>query len=180
MHRTCLEVNRIYSAAYGYLPNSDLLQTTTCKSNSTTILTTTRAWEFGMRLGSIANTVDGAPVTSHAYQYDALNRRTRGSLEDGSYWQYDYNDRNELTGARRYWPDMMPVTGQHFGYNYDNIGNRNFATFGGDVSGGSLRTNRYTANSLNQYVSILSPGYADIIGAAIATNSVTVEMDPQI
>ena len=30
------------SAVYGYVPNSDLLQTTTCYSNLTPILTTTR------------------------------------------------------------------------------------------------------------------------------------------
>jgi hypothetical protein len=57
----------IYSAAYGYVPNSDLLQTTTCSSNYTTILTTTRTWDYGFRLHGIANTVDGTPVTSHMY-----------------------------------------------------------------------------------------------------------------
>jgi YD repeat-containing protein len=123
--------NGNYAAEYAYLPNSDLLQTTTFKNNGDAKLSITRVWEYGSRLKSIANTASGALVTSHTYAYDGLNRRTRATLEDGSYWQYDYNDRNELTGGRRYWPDMTAVTGQHFGYDYDNIGNRETASSGG-------------------------------------------------
>jgi len=162
------------SATYGYLPDSDLLRTTTCKNDGTSVLTTTRSWEYGMRLGAIVNEANGTIVSSHAYHYDRLNRRTQASLEDGSIWKYDYNDRDELTGARRYWPDWAPVTGQHFAYDYDNIGNRKTASAGGDVNGGSLRQTTYTANGLNQYTDITTPGYKDICGIAIATNGVTV------
>ncbi len=163
-----------FNAAYGYLPNSDLLQTTTCKSNSTTVLITTRAWEYGMRLGAILNQVDNTIVTSHGYTYDSLNRRRKASLEDGSIWKYEYNDRNELTGARRFWPDWSTVTGQRFGYAYDNVGNRTSANFGGDANGANLQTISYTANDLNQYASITTPGYKEIVGVALAANSVTV------
>jgi RHS repeat-associated protein len=166
--------NGIYSATYDYLPNSDLLQTTTFKNNGTTKLATTRSWEYGSRLGAILNQVGSTIVSSHGYQYDSLNRRTRASLEDGSYWQYDYNDRNELIGARHYWPDMYPVSGQHFGYDYDNIGNRESASSGGDINGWNLRTASYEVNNLNQYTTITTPGYKDITGAALATNTVTV------
>jgi RHS repeat-associated protein len=164
----------VYSATYGYLPNSDLLRSTTCRNNGTTNLVTTRSWEYGMRLGVILNQVNGVNVSSHAYVYDALNRRTQASLEDGSIWKYDYNDRDELTGARRYWPDWSPVSGQRFGYDYDNIGNRKTASAGGDTNGANWRTTSYTANALNEYTSITTPGYKDICGAAIATNSVAV------
>jgi len=166
--------NGIYSATYGYLPNSDLLQTTTFKNTGTTNLTTSRSWEFGSRLGAILNQAGSTMVSSHGYQYDSMNRRTRASLEDGSYWQYDYNDRNELTGARRYWPDMYPASGQQFGYGYDNIGNRQSASSGGDVTGGNLRTTTYTANNLNQYTAVTTPGFEDIVGLALATDTVTV------
>jgi RHS repeat-associated protein len=168
----------VYSAEYGYLANSDLLATTTCKNNGSTVLTTTRSWEYGMRLGSIVNEAGGAVVSSHAYEYDALNRRTRASLEDGSCWRYAYNDRDELTGARRYWPGQDPVTGQQFAYDYDNIGNRKSASSGGDAHGGNLRQTTYAANELNQYTSIFNPGYKDILGVALATNSVTVNRGP--
>jgi hypothetical protein len=103
-----------------------------------------------------------------------LNRRSQAALEDGSIWDYDYNDRDELTGARHYWPDWSPVSGQFFGYAYDNIGNRKTSSAGGDVNGWNLRQTTYTANALNEYTSITTPGYKDICGAAIATNSVAV------
>jgi hypothetical protein len=127
-----------------------------------------------MRLGTIANEADGKTLTAHSYQYDALNRRIGAWLEDGSYWRYDYNDRNELTGARRYWPDQAPVSGQRYGYAYDNIGNRQSARSGGDERGWNLRTTLYEVNALNQYTGITTPGYKDILGVALATNGVTV------
>lgn len=164
----------VYAATYGYLPNSDLLRTTTSKNNGTTKLVTTRSWEYGMRLGAILNQVSGTTVSSHAYTYDLLNRRTQASLEDGSVWKYDYNDRDELIGARRYWPDWSPVSGQLFAYDYDNIGNRKTASAGGDANGWNLRQTTYAANALNEYTSVTTPGYEDICGVAIGTNGVTV------
>ncbi|HWX22089.1 MAG TPA: RHS repeat-associated core domain-containing protein [Candidatus Binatia bacterium] len=163
-----------YSAAYGYLQNADLLQTTTCANNGSPVLTTTRSWEYGSRLSSIANVANATVVTSHAYLYDAIGRRFQATLEDGSIWRYDYNDRDELIGAHHYWSDWCPVAGQQYGYDYDNIGNRKTATSGGDVNGLNLRTTSYTVNGLNQYASIFTPGYKDIAGVALAGNSVTV------
>ncbi len=164
----------VYSAEYGYVPNSDLLQSTTCKNNGAPVLTSTRAWDYGYRLRSIASVAGGAVVTSHNYLYDSLDRRIQATLEDGSVWKYIYNDRNELVGAHRYWPDWSPVSGQQYGYDYDNIGNRNSASSGGDTFGCNLRATWYTNNLLNQYTSITTPGFEDIIGVAVATNSVTV------
>jgi RHS repeat-associated protein len=82
-----------------------------------------------------------------------------------------------FTGASRTWPaweNNAPVSGQQFTYAYDNIGNRLTAGSGGDVNGQNLRTNTYANNSLNEYTGIQTPGYVSIIGAALATNSVTV------
>jgi RHS repeat-associated protein len=165
------------SATYGYAANSDLLQATTFRNGANTVLTTSRTWDYGMRLRSIANVVNNLPVTSHSYLYDALNRRTAATLEDGSVWQYGYDNRDELTVASRSWPAWeynAPVSGQQFTYAYDNIGNRLTAGSGGDVNGQNLRTNTYANNSLNEYTGIQTPGYVSIIGAALATNSVTV------
>ncbi len=156
---------------YGYLPNSDLLQTTIFSNSSSAVLTTARQWDYGFRLGSIANVVNGATVTSHDYTYDNLNRRTRATLEDGSLWNYSYNDRNELTGAARFWSDWTPVTGQQYGYGFDNIGNRTSAQAG---SVGNMSTVSYAVNGLNEYTNIVTPGAKDILGLAVATNAVTV------
>jgi len=156
---------------YAYAPNSDLLQTTFSSNTSSLVLTTSRQWDYGFRLRNINNTANGATVTSHSYIYDNLNRRTQATLEDGSLWKYGYNNRNELTGAQRYWSDWTPVTGQQYGYGFDNIGNRTSASSG---SSGNLRATTYTGNSLNEYTGITTPGYKDILGDAIATNTVTV------
>ena len=63
------------------------------------------------------------------------------------------------------------VTGQQYGYGFDNIGNRTNAQSG---SLGNLRTTSYTANNLNEYTEVNTPGYKDILGPAIATNAVSV------
>ena len=162
------------SATYGYMPNSDLLQSTIFQNGSSTVLTTTRSWQYGYRLGCISNVVNGAIVTSHAYTYDSVNRRTRAQLEDGSIWNYGYNGRNEVTGANRYWNDGTPVSGQQYGYAYDNIGNRQSATFGGDTNGLNLQSIAYSANNLDQYTSITTPGAKDIEGVAYTINNVSV------
>ncbi len=159
------------SAAYAYMPDSDLLETTSSYGNGSLTLTTARQWDYGFRLSGIANTANGAVVTSHGYTYDNLNRRTQATLEDGSRWKYSYNPRNELTGAGRYWLDWSPVTGQQYGYAFDNIGNRTSASSG---STGHLRATSYTANNLNEYTAITTPGYKDIFGVALANNAVTV------
>ena len=135
---------------------------------------TTRTWDYGSRLRSIANAVNGAVVSSRSYNYDAINRRTRATLEDNSMWNYGYDDRNELTSASREWSDQSPVSGQQYGYAYDNIGNRQSASYGGDTSGRNLQTINYSANSLNEYTNVATPGWQEVVGAAIASNNVTV------
>jgi RHS repeat-associated protein len=156
------------SAIYTYVPNSDLLQTTAYSNNGNPVMTSTRSWQYGFRLSSIANVVNASTITSHSYAYDALNRRTRATLEDSSLWSYNYDDRDELTGANRYWYDAQSVSGQQFGYSYDNIGNRT------QSSVGSQPATIYTANNVDQYTGILTPGLKEICGAALATNSVAV------
>lgn len=162
------------SATYSYAPNSDLLQSTTYKNGSSTALTTTRSWQFGFRLGSIANVVNGTTVTSHTYTYDSVNRRTQAQLEDRSAWNYSYNNRNELTGANRNWNDGTVVSGQQYGYAYDNIGNRQSSSFGGDTNGGNLQVIGYSANNLSEYGSVTTPGEKDIMGVAYTINNVIV------
>jgi RHS repeat-associated protein len=163
----------VYSAGYGYLANSDLLQTTTFRNNGATRLTTSRVWEYGVRLHSIANVTTFTP-SRHTYAYDALNRRVGATLADGSRWAYDYNDRNELVSASRLWADHAPVSGQQFQYAFDNIGNLKTNWSGGDVNGMNLRSSAFTVNSLNQYSSITVPGYRPVTGVAHAAATVTV------
>jgi RHS repeat-associated protein len=164
----------VYSAAYAYAPNSDLLRTTTSKNNSTTELVATKGWEYGVRLQSIQNKAGNSIVSSHVYAYDALNRRTRATQQDSSAWVYGYNNRDELASGNRFWSDSSPVSGQQFGYVFDNIGNRTNAMIGGDINGNNQRTISYTPNNLNEYSTVVTPGYKDVMGAAWTTNVLTV------
>jgi RHS repeat-associated protein len=69
---------------------------------------------------------------------------------------------------------MTPVAGQQFGYAFDSIGNRTQTEAGGDQTGASLRVAHYTNNPLNQITSRDVPGYVDIMGDSLATNTVSV------
>ncbi|MBI4556124.1 MAG: RHS repeat protein, partial [Candidatus Hydrogenedentes bacterium] len=161
--------NGVYSARYGYLANSDLIQTVTNRNNGTNVLTSTKAYEFGYRLASIVNVASNTTVSAHSYLYDAVDRRRQATLQDSSRWSYDYDDRDEVVSGKRSWSDWTPVAGQQFEYAYDSIGNRNVTKAGGDASGAGLRSANYTNNVLNEVTGRGVPGYVDIVGAAQAT-----------
>ena len=106
--------------------------------------------------------------------YCGLGLRWKATLQDDSYWQYGYNDRNELVSGKHHRPNGNPFAGQQSEFGYDNIGNRDYSYFGGHASGGNLRYQDYTANSLNQYASIVTPGYQGISGMAWSDTNVVV------
>jgi len=164
----------VYAASYGYLANSDLLDTTAYKQSGVTKLTTSRIWDFGARLRSISSVAGSSTISSRNYDYDSLNRKIRGTQEDFSTWNFEYDDRDEVVSGRKIWGDSSPVSGFQFTYAFDNIGNRIFHSSGGDVDGLTLRTTTYTANNLNQYTGITTPGYEDISGQAWVSATVTV------
>jgi len=108
------------------------------------------------------------------YQFDNLDRRYEADLADGTKWNYGYDDRSEVTSGKRQLASGAFAGGEQFEYGYDDIGNRTSTKAGGDASGAGLRPASYTANNLNQYTQRTVPGTNDVIGAAFATNSVTV------
>lgn len=130
--------------------------------------------DIGTRLREIANSTGSSLLPRHLYAYDPLNRRTRATLEDGSAWAWDFNDRNEVTAGRRLWADQAVVAGQQFEYGFDDIGNRKMTKQGGDQSGSSLRLATYSPNTLNQYTSRSVPAAADVVGLANAGATVSV------
>jgi hypothetical protein len=69
---------------------------------------------------------------------------------------------------------LFIVAGQQYAFGYDNAGNRGQAWSGGDVNGGNLRDTGYTTSALNQYSAASNPSYAQVIGAATAPATVTV------
>src|SRR5208337_1825990 len=85
-----------------------------------------------------------------------------------------YDPLGQLTNGWKYFSDGTNVAGQQFDYQFDTIGNRLKTESGGDKTGSNLRVAYYTNNTLNQITSRDVPGYADIMGASILTNAVTV------
>ena len=98
------------------------------------------------------------------------NRRTQMNLPDGTKWRYGYDRLSQVvSGDRMDATTNAPVAGGSFRYAYDCIGNR---TSSQDGSTADLRS--YSANSLNQYVSIFTPGIIPIRGRADADAKVAV------
>jgi RHS repeat-associated protein len=123
----------------------------------------------GGRVTNAANHLLGAPAGRHGYGLDALGRRTTVGLADGSFWEYGYNDRSEVTLGQRKWDASTPVAGQRFEYAFDPIGNR--LTSRRETNDPAAT---WAANSLNQYLSNTVPGVLHVMGQAHTGASVTV------
>ncbi len=109
-------------------------------------------------------------IHSLGYIYDMANRRTQMNLPDGTKWLYGYDRLSQVvSGDCIDATTNAPVSGGSFRYAYDGIGNR---TSSQDGSTADLRS--YSANSLNQYVSIFAPGVIPIRGRADADAKVAV------
>src|SRR6266568_7382365 len=107
-------------------------------------MTTTKQYDYLNRLLSISSSPSSAsslPI-SYAYGYNDANQRTRVSLNDGSFWIYQYDALGQVTSGKKYWSDGTPVPGQQFEYGFDDIGNRSGTKAGGDSSGYNLRSAR--------------------------------------
>jgi RHS repeat-associated protein len=107
-------------------------------------------------------------AVSFLYQYSAANQRTRATLNDGSYWVYQYDALGQVISGTHFWADGTLVAGQDFSYAFDDIGNRT------TTSGRASAASTYTANRLNQYSSRTVAPYVDVLGVANPTTNVTV------
>ncbi|HSE16369.1 MAG TPA: DUF6402 family protein [Pyrinomonadaceae bacterium] len=159
------------TVTYGFYPGTGLLNTTTFTGNTQL----SRTYDSLGRLETIAaSTAPSGTIASYAYTHNNLDQRTRATREDNSYWSYGYDDRGELTSAKKYWSDNSPVAGQQTEYVLDAIGNRTSTKAGGDAQGLNQRQATYSVNSLNQYQQRTVPGALDVLGTANAAATVTV------
>ena len=174
--QTVSEPNIGVTATYGYTPNSDLINTiTTADGNGATVLTGTRTYDNANRLDTIGySKPGGAVVTSHDYTVDNAHRRTRVDRENGEYWGYGYNDRGEVTSAKKHLQGGSSIAGWQQEYKFDNIGNRLWQKEGGDANGNNLRQTDYTPTNLNQYSQLSNPGAFSVVGKAPQSVNVTV------
>jgi RHS repeat-associated protein len=166
------------NATYGYLANSPLVGTVTCKSNTTTRMTTTRQYDFLNRLQSISSAPSGASPISFGYLYNDANQRIQRTESDASRWAYEYDKLGQVTSGKRYRSDGSPVPGQQFEYGFDDIGNRTSTKAGGDANGANLRSATYTPMPTNTYSSRTVTGAVDVVGLANFQASVTVNSSP--
>ena len=117
---------------------------------------------------------------SFGYTYNDINQRTRVESEDGSYWEYRYDDLGQVISAKRYWKDDNPIAGQQYEYDFDGIGNRKAARYGGDTEGKNLAEIRYTNgdDDATQIGTIEHPGTTYVTGSANEGADVTVNGQP--
>lgn len=158
-------------AAYARFANSPHVETLVREHDGGATLATTHSRDFLDRLVSIDSSTGAGAVSSHAYTHDLLGRRTAAERQDGSRWDYAYDEDGQLLSASRQWPDAAPVAGQQFAYAYDGIGNRTAATVNG-------RESIHTSNTLNQYTQRTVPGALDVRGGALASAHVLVNGVP--
>jgi RHS repeat-associated protein len=161
------------NATYSYVTNSSLVAEIAFKQNSTLRMTTIKQYDLLNRLTNISSTT--ASFTNwFVYLYNDANQRTKLTREDGSSWNYGYDDLGQVTSGKRYWGDNSPVTGEQFDYEFDDIGNRKSIT---QNSKHETRNSLYTGNLLNQYTSRSVPGYVDLLGTSHSNATVTVNFE---
>ncbi|OGV45715.1 MAG: hypothetical protein A2X46_09425 [Lentisphaerae bacterium GWF2_57_35] len=165
---------------YAYVPNSARLsQHSITRQGSGSSLVTTRAYETNRNLVLQHKNAYGAETVSQFdYQNNALGQRTRMTMSGavmpgglaGSYWEYSYDSRGQVTGAMRRFEDGSAVQLSH-GFAYDDIGNRVVVSESG-------RTNAYQANQLNQYTQRTVQGWVNLRGNADPEATVTLNNSP--
>ena len=167
------------AVGYSYLANSPLVQQITFTNSAAPRMTTTKAHDFLNRLTSIQSlNPQLSTLNSSAYDYNSANQRTLRREADGSYWRYEFDSLGQVKSGKKYWSDGTSVAGQQFEYGFDDIGNRTAAKAGGDETGLNLRSAAYSADMLNRYVIRTNTGAVDVMGIALATNTVTVNTAP--
>ena len=115
--------------------------------------------------------LDVQDVASHLYQYAAhADRIMTNVLGDGTYWAYEYDGQDRLTGAVRYRADGSIYAGQQFGYQYDAAGN--------PVRAGLVRDGQpmhaFEANDFNLHVRRIWSNRLEVAGCAVTQAVVSV------
>jgi RHS repeat-associated protein len=147
-------------ATYAYKPSSSLVESITLNNGTSDVLVRTTQYDALGRVNVVtASDVSENVLNSHDYDYDARGRRRRNDREDGTYWVYGYNDRNEVTSGVKHFADETAIPGFQFGYDFDDIGNRDSISLEGVLYD-------WDANALNQVSERAVPAVAVVSGTA--------------
>ena len=146
--------------AYGYLAGSSLLSSLAMPDGIVRELAYEERRDLG---GAISYRLGETVLVSRTQSYDALGRPTARTQRQGTEAarsdSFNYNGRNELTGAT--------LGTAPYGYSYDNIGNRKTAR---ELAEGLT----YAANNLNQYTGIEESGEAPFVPTYDASGNQTL------
>ncbi len=170
---------------YTYKTDSAVVSTIESKSISTNTawFKESRATDVtGRLIGIRSDRMNGstlvAPISMWSYDYDSVGRRNKATFQDGSSWEYNYDDRSQVTLAVRKNSGGTEIPELRSEFTYDGIGNRLTST------SPVLGNHGYTPNQLNQYGTVTTPqgsttGYAErtAIGRAPAATTVQVLAD---
>lgn len=174
-----------HQIGYQYYPGTGILEKTTHSvTGSGTPRIETRAVDLAGRTTGVLTTVPGGIAASAGYLLNNRGQREKLTREDGTSWNYAYNDRGEVTSGVKKLANGSLAAGLQFGYQYDGIGNREWAKSGGNASGQNQRTVNHTPNALNQYSQIATPGSFDVLvrspqAVGVAVNGAGVAVGSQ-
>ena len=167
-------------ATYGYRSNTNWEATIAYNDGTSDLFTKRTLRDIGGRIAGVTSragsAAGGAILASAGYQLDSKGRRTSLTREDGTKWDFGYNDRDEVTSGDKKLSNGNLLAGRQFEYEYDDMGNRQKARFGGDAAGANLSEIEYSTNRVNQYTTIEHPGTASIVG--FSTNGGTITATP--
>ncbi len=162
--------NEDLMARYEYLPMGHQVATLTLSDkHGTERMRSTKEYDALNRLTSIGHRTPKGVMASFDYTYNLANQRTEMHREDGSYWRYQYDDLGQVIFGGEYGPHGQPLPGHGFGYEFDDIGNRQHSTKlavpfdGAEEANVGLRSD-YRANLLNQYELRTIASRAEILG----------------
>jgi len=121
-----------------------------------------QAWETTRDVLDSVENLGAGNSTLSKYDYAVNNRgqrtqvvKTGSAFAANAFHAWGYDSKGQVTSANKFLGTntgntSQPVNSEHFGFNYDNIGNRNWASVAGNV------TANYTAGLSNQYSGIIS------------------------
>ena len=143
------DVSSPQTFSYGYVSNSNLLQTVTGP-----VHTATNTWESNHDvLDTKENKVGSTVISNYDYAVNALGQRTGVTTSGSAFpnlpsWAWAYDSLGQVTSAD------SSVTTSDRAYQYDAIGNRKKS----DDSLTLPTSDNYTTNVLNQYTTIQQGG----------------------
>ena len=123
------------TARYTYAADSNLLLNTDFTYNGSASLSHTRQWDKLNRLQQI-ETQDASASIQHrsAYTYNSINQRTRRTLANDEYWDFEYDALGQVTRAAKYGSNGSEIPGYRYGFGFDVICNRTETEVNGRVA----------------------------------------------